>query len=74
MMILKLGWDSCFALSVHDAVTIAEILSKAHAWKEHYKEGMTTFHAYPADNKITMELISPDLFNMAKLAGKPEKK
>lgn len=74
MMVLKLGWDSCFALSVKDAVTIAEILSKAHAWKEHYKDGETTFHAYPVDNKITMELISEDLFRMAKLAGKPEKK
>ena len=74
MMVLKLGWDSCFALSVKDAVTIAEILSKAHAWKEHYKDGETAFHAYPVDNKITMELISEDLFRMAKLAGKPEKK
>lgn len=74
MMILKLGWDSCFALSVSDAVTVAEILSKAHTWKEQYKDGETTFHAYPVDNKITMELISPSLFNMAKLAGKPEKK
>ena len=76
MMVLKLGWDSTFALSVKDAVAIAEILSKAYAWKEEYTPGGkdNTFHAYPNESKITMELISDDLFNMAKLAGKPEKK
>ena len=73
MMIVKLGWDAMFAMPVADAVAIAEILAKSHTWKENYKDGQTTFHAYPVDNKITMELISPSLFNMAKLAGKPEK-
>jgi hypothetical protein len=76
MMILKLGWDSQFVLSVKDAVTIAEILQKAEVWREEYVSGGggNTFHAYPNEQKISMELVNDDLYRMAKLAGKPEKK
>lgn len=76
MMILKLGYDATFVLPVKDAVAIAEMLQKAHAWKEEYRsseKGGTTYHAFPFEGKISMELITDDLFNMAKLAGKPEK-
>lgn len=73
MMVLKMGWDSTFVLSVKDAVTIAEILSKAHTWKESYVNGETVYHAFPTEANIEMKLINDELFNMAKLAGKPEK-
>lgn len=75
MMVLKLGWDSQFVLSVKDAVTIAEILQKAEVWKEEYNGGNgTSFHVYPNESKIQLELVNDDMYRMAKLAGKPEKK
>lgn len=75
MMVMKLGWDSQFVLSIKDAVTIAEILQKAEVWKEEYVSGGgNTFHAYPNESKIQLELVNDDLYRMAKLAGKPEKK
>lgn len=75
MIVMKLPWDAHYVLSVKDAVTVAEILQKAEVWKEEYMNGgSNTYHAYPAESKIAMELISDDLYRMAKLAGKPEKK
>ncbi len=74
MMIINIGYEK-FALPVRDAVTVAELLQKACSWKENYATGgESTYHAYPFEGKISMDLISDDLFNMAKLAGKPEKK
>jgi len=75
MMLLKVGYDAQFVLPVKDAVAIAEALQKAYAWKEEYVSGgSNTYHSYPFEGRIVMELISDDLFNMAKLAGKPEKR
>lgn len=75
MMVVKLGWDSTFVMPVKDAVTLAGILTKAHTWKEEYNNGNgATYHAYPMETKVQMELVSEDMFRMAKLAGKPEKK
>lgn len=74
MMVMKIGYME-FALSVKDAVTVAEILQKAETWKEEYVSGgENTYHVYPFDGSIKMELVSDDLYRMAKLAGKPEKK
>lgn len=75
MMILKLGWDFTVALPVKDAVTVAEILSKALAWEEKYDSDSksTNYHAYPCEKEITMKLVSDRLVGMAQLAGKPEK-
>lgn len=75
MIVMKLPWDAQYVLSVKDAVTIAEILQKADTWKEEYVSGsVSTYHAYPSEGKVSLELVSDDLYRMAKLAGKPEKK
>jgi ribosomal protein S12 methylthiotransferase accessory factor YcaO len=73
MMVVKMGWDSTFVMSVKDAVALAEIIERAHAWKEAYHEGKTNYHAYPNEQQVTMQLVPDSLFEMAKLAGKPEK-
>ena len=74
MMVMKIGYLE-FALPVKDAVTVAELLQKSYAWKEEYVSGgENTFHAFPFEGSIKMELVGDDLFRMAKLAGKPEKK
>lgn len=73
MMIVKLGWDTTLALPVKDAITVAEILSKAYVWKEKYNSGDSTYNAWPNEKSFQMELINDQLFQMAVLAGKPDK-
>ena len=73
MMVMKLGWDLTVVLPVKDAVTIAEILSKAYAWDERYTDGNTAYFAYPCEKEFTMKLVADHLVDMAKIAGKPEK-
>ena len=74
MMVLKLGWDTQVLLSVKDAVTVAEILAKAHVWEEKYAEGNTAYFAYPSEREFTMKIVPDEVANMARMAGKPDKK
>ena len=74
MMVLKLGWSSEFLMSVKDAVTVAEILSKSHMWDEKYNsESGTAYFAYPSEQNFTMKIVPDSVAQMALLAGKPEK-
>lgn len=75
MMVLKLGWSSEFLMSVKDAVTVAEILSKSHMWDEKYvsETSSTAYFAYPSEQNFTMKIVPDSVAQMALLAGKPEK-
>lgn len=74
MLVLKIGYTE-FVLPVKDAVVVAEALQKAEVWKENYVSGgENTYHVYPFEGTLKMELITENLYRMAKLAGKPEKK
>ena len=73
MMVLKLGWDLQVLLSVKDAVTVAEILSKAHTWDEKYNAEGNAYYAYPIEKDFTMKLVPDSIAEMARMAGKPEK-
>lgn len=73
MMMMKFGWDFTVVLPVKDAVTVAEILSKALAWEEKYEGGETMYYAYPCQKEVSMKLVVDQLVDMAKLAGKPER-
>lgn len=75
MMVLKLGWSSEFLMSVKDAVTVAEILSKSHAWDEKYvsETSSTAYFAYPVEKDFTMKIVPDSIADMARMAGKPEK-
>lgn len=76
MMVLKLGWDTQVLLSVKDAVTVAEILSKAHTWEEKYisESSSNAYFAYPCEKDFTMKLVPDEIASMARMAGKPDKK
>lgn len=76
MMVLKLGWDTQVLLSVKDAVTVAEILSKAHVWEEKYigETSSNAYFAYPSERDFTMKIVPDEVANMARMAGKPDKK
>lgn len=74
MMVLKLGWDTQVLLSVKDAVTVAEILSKAHVWEEKYNsDSGSAYFAYPVEKDFTMKIVPDAIADMARMAGKPEK-
>jgi predicted DNA-binding ArsR family transcriptional regulator len=80
MIVVDLGYKS-YVMSNKDAVALAEILEKAELYEaiwirsEDRNGGPDhTYHIYESDQHIGMKLISADLYRMAKLAGKPEKK
>lgn len=76
MMILKLGWDVQVLLPTKDAVIVAEILSKAFAWEEKYvsESSTTAYYAYPSEKDFTMKIVPDSIADMARMAGKPDKK
>jgi predicted DNA-binding ArsR family transcriptional regulator len=81
MIVVSLGYLN-YVLSNKDAVALAEILEKAELYEaiwipsgERNVGGPDhTYHVYENDKQVDMKLISADLYRMAKLAGKPEKK
>ena len=78
MMVLEFGWDRKFVVSTEDAIKIIKILETAHLYDEKWRkdeEGGTTYHVWPVTdtNRLpSLKIISEALFQMAKLAGKPE--
>jgi predicted DNA-binding ArsR family transcriptional regulator len=78
MIVIDLGYLS-YVLPNKDAIAIAEILEKAEVYEkkwipsEEREKGMEdhTHHVYPNTRQLNMTLISNNLYNVAKLAGKP---
>lgn len=83
MVVIDIGWQK-IVLGREDALKLVEILEKSETYENKYwsredreKLGMTeeyTYHVYPNDKEYTMRIISDSHYEMAKLAGKPEKK
>ena len=83
MITIEIGYTK-FCLPKDKALTMIEILEKAEVYEAKYwntekrkERGMGdvdyTYHVYPNEKQFQMQIISDDLYNMAKLAGKPEK-
>ena len=77
--ILTIGYTK-YVLDVELAVKVAKVVADAEIYEHayHRAEGDTesfyTYHAYPqGDHQVTIDLISDDAYNVAKLAGKPGK-
>lgn len=70
--ILTIGYTD-YVMDLKDAVTIAEMLSKAERYENKYVSGgPNTQHIYENDKELgSIKLISDSLYQMAKLAGKP---
>jgi len=71
---IDLGYKS-YVLDTKDALTLAEIVSKAEMYEEKYHGGgqPNSYHVYANDDRFTMRVLPDSMYNMAKLAGKPEK-
>ena len=82
MVVVDIGYRSVI-LNREDAMKFVEILEKAEAyerkwwspeWRE--KKGMEaeyTYHVYPNENEYAMRIVTDSHYQMAKLAGKPQK-
>jgi hypothetical protein len=71
--IVKFGYTD-YVMDLKDAVTMAEMLSKAEIYDSKYVAGGDNTHHIYANEKQevgVIKLISDDFYRMAKLAGKP---
>jgi hypothetical protein len=74
------GWHK-LVMDLDDAITFATLLAKAETWEEKWVsssdsptgESFTKFHVYPSNTEPTLTVITEEKYNVAKLAGKPEK-
>jgi hypothetical protein len=77
MMVLDFGWNTKFIVKTEDALKIINILEKAEMYEEKWRkeeDGGTTYHVWPVGDKLPgLKIVSESLYQMAKLAGKPEK-
>lgn len=78
MMVVEFGWNSKFVVKTADAVKLLEILEKAEKYEDKWQkaeDGGTTHHVWSADveDMPSLKLLSDATYQMAKLAGKPEK-
>ena len=82
MIVIDLGYKSV-VLPADKALQLVQILEKAEVYEHKYwttdkrrEKGIDsdyTHHVYELDHGFNMKVITDDLYNMAKLAGKPEK-
>lgn len=75
--LVQLGYGS-FVMDAQSALKLTELLAEAELYEEKWRkseEGGTTYHVYPQDTADSMRIIKimPNaLYQVAKMAGKPE--
>ena len=82
MITIDIGYQT-LVMSKEDAMALMGVLERAEVYQRKYwndeekkAKGMTdtyTFHVYPNEHQYSMQIVSDDIYNMAKLAGKPER-
>lgn len=81
MVVVDIGWRK-LVMTKEAAFQLASCLEGAEIFEKTWipQESRTpdgpehTYHVYPNEQAFSMEIISDDLYRMAKLAGKPVKK
>jgi hypothetical protein len=76
-MVVKIGWNMNLVLPIKDAIALMELLSMAEVYESKYdsETKATTHYVYsmtPDDKSINAVMMGADLYNVAKLAGKPQ--
>ena len=75
MVVVTIPYGS-LVMDAKDAFVLAEVYARSAEYKEKWRsseDGGSTYHIFPNEQKMDIKVISDDLYNMAKLAGKPEK-
>ena len=72
-VIVSIGWGSDFVMDADKALTLLDLLKDAEKYQDKYGKGGNTFHIFPQEKEIaTLKVLSNSMYNLAKLAGKPE--
>ena len=75
---VRVGYTE-FILDTQKALTLLELLSEAEIYEEKWRksdEGGPTYHVYPQDNVDAirqLKIIPHAFYQIAKMAGRPEK-
>jgi hypothetical protein len=80
MVNINLGYNTSIIVTKEEAFLLVGILERAYTWEEQWvpKDRSNTgeshylYYAYPQENSISMKLVHDRVFEMAKLAGKPD--
>jgi hypothetical protein len=73
--IFGLGYHK-FVLPLPKAVQVLQLLNEAEIYETQWQRGSeqgTTYHVFPNDMEMRLELIPEHKYNVARLAGKPER-
>lgn len=81
MIVIDVGWHK-IVLPREEAIKFVEILEKAEVFEEKWIDKQDrgpdgadhTYHVYANEKQYAMRLLPTQLYQMAKLAGKPAKK
>ena len=77
MIVINVGYTK-YIMENAKAVKLIELLEDAEVYENKYGrdssgESYTTYHVYPNEDNFSMELIPATKYQLAKLAGKPNK-
>lgn len=72
-VIVRVAYNE-YIVSAKDALELARILNSAEHYQTKGYGEERTYYVYPQDRPVIagVEFITPELYRMAKLAGKPE--
>ena len=72
-VIVSIGWNNEFVMDADKALTLLDLLKDAEKYQDKYGKNGNTFHIFPQDKEVaTLKVLSTNMYNLAKLAGKPE--
>ena len=72
-VIVTIGWNNEFVMDADKALTLLDLLKDAEKYQDKYGKNGNTFHIFPQDKELaTLKVLSTNMYNLAKLAGKPE--
>lgn len=71
MVILEFG-NASYVVTKEKAFELIAFLEAAEVYTSRYKDGGYTHHVYPNETLPTMKILPDSLYQMAKLAGKPD--
>lgn len=72
-VVVKIGYVE-YVLPAKVAMDFIEIMAKAEKFEKrfHAETKTLTYHIYPDETEHTLTILNNDIYNTAKLAGKPE--
>ena len=72
-VIVTIGWNNEFVMDADKALTLLDLLKDAEKYQDKYNKDGNTFHIFSQDKQLaTLRVLSTNMYNLAKLAGKPE--